>query len=60
MNEVLLDDDMPAAIQHIMDTFADAIISLEYYLDSLKIDKKSDTEVLRVAEESLEALGYKP
>lgn len=59
INESLMEDEQQAAIQHMMDTFADAIISLEYYLDSLKVDKKSDTEVLRIAEESLEALGYK-
>lgn len=59
INESLMDDEQQAAIQHMMDTFADAIISLEYYLDSVKVDKKADTEVLRIAEESLEALGYK-
>lgn len=59
VEESLLQSEQQAAIQHMMDTFADAIISLEYYLDNLKIDKKADTEVLRIAEESLEALGYK-
>ena len=59
INETLMEDEQQAAIQHMMDTFADAVISLEYYLDSLKVDKKADTEVLRIAEESLEALGYK-
>ncbi len=59
INESLLEDEQQAAIQHMMDTFADAIISLEYYLDSLKVDKHADTDVLRIAEESLEALGYK-
>jgi hypothetical protein len=59
INESLLDAEQQAAIQHMMDTFADAIISLEYYLDSVKVDKKADTDVLRIAEESLEALGYK-
>lgn len=59
IDESLLEDEQQAAIQHMMDTFADAIISLEYYLDSLKVDKNADTDVLRIAEESLEALGYK-
>ncbi len=59
INESLMEDEQQAAIQHMMDTFADAIISLEYYLDSVKVDKQADTEVLRIAEESLEALGYK-
>jgi hypothetical protein len=59
INESLMEDEQQAAIQHMMDTFADAIISLEYYLDSLKVDKKADTEILRIAEESLDALGYR-
>ncbi|MFO1387858.1 pilus assembly protein [Cellvibrio sp.] len=59
IDESLMDDEQQAAIQHMMDTFADAIISLEYYLDNLKVDKKADTDVLGIAEESLEALGYK-
>lgn len=59
INESLLESEQQAAIQHMMETFADAIISLEYYLDAVKVDKTADTEVLRIAEESLEALGYK-
>lgn len=59
IDESLMEDEQQAAIQHMMDTFADAIISLEYYLDNLKVDKNADTDVLRIAEESLEALGYK-
>lgn len=59
IDESLMEDEQQAAIQHMMDTFADAIISLEYYLDNLKVDKKTDTDVLGIAEESLEALGYK-
>ena len=59
IDEALLDNEQPAAIQHMLETFADAIISLEYYLDNLKVDKSADTDVLRIAEESLEALGYK-
>ena len=59
IDEALLDNEQPAAIQHMLETFADAIISLEYYLDNLKADKNADTDVLRIAEESLEALGYK-
>ena len=59
IDESLMEDEQQAAIQHMMDTFADAIISLEYYLDNVKVDKNADTDVLRIAEESLEALGYK-
>ena len=59
IDESLMEDEPQAAIQHMMDTFADAIISLEYYLDNVKVDKNADTDVLGIAEESLEALGYK-
>ncbi|RYY04084.1 MAG: pilus assembly protein [Gammaproteobacteria bacterium] len=59
IDESLLEDEQQAAIQHMLETFADAIISLEYYLDSVKVEKNADTDVLRIAEESLDALGYK-
>lgn len=58
VDEDLLQNEQHPAIQHMLETFADAIISLEYYLDSLKLDKKADTSVLQIAEESLQALGY--
>lgn len=59
IEESLLQNEQQAAVQHMLETFADAIISLEYYLDSIKLDKNADTSVLQIAEESLEALGYK-
>jgi len=40
------------------DVFAEAIISLEYYLDSLIEEKEPDTNILRVTYDSLSALGY--
>jgi len=55
----LLQSEKPAAVQHMLETFADAIISLEYYIDSLKQDRRADDSVLQVAEESLEALGHR-
>lgn len=55
----LMQNEQHPAIQHLLETFADAIISLEYYLDSIKLDKKADTNVLQIAEESLQALGHK-
>ncbi|MBE8717557.1 pilus assembly protein [Cellvibrio polysaccharolyticus] len=58
IDECLLQNDQPASVQHLLETFADAIISLEYYLDSIKLDKQADTSVLQIAEESLQALGY--
>jgi hypothetical protein len=54
----LLQQELHPAIQHMLETFADAIISLEYYLDSVKFDKNADTSILQVAEESLQALGF--
>lgn len=59
VEDELLKNELHPALQHMLETFADAIISLEYYLDSLKLDKKADTSVLQIAEESLQALGYK-
>ena len=58
VEEDLLSGDQHPAVQHLLETFADAVISLEYYLDSLKLDKQADTSVLQIAEESLQALGY--
>ena len=42
-----------------LETLADAIASVEYYLEHLSGDLKGDSEaILKVAEESVEALGY--
>ena len=59
IEETLMQNDQPAALQHLLETFADVVISLEYYLDAVKCDKSSDDKVLEVAEESLEALGHR-
>lgn len=58
VDEDLLASDQHPAVQHLLETFADAVISLEYYLDAIKLDKNADTAVLQIAEESLQALGY--
>jgi hypothetical protein len=58
VEEDLLANDQHPAVQHLLETFADTVISLEYYLDALKLDKNADTSVLQIAEESLQALGY--
>jgi len=58
VDEDLLASDQHPAVQHLLETFADAVISLEYYLDAIKLDKNADTSVLQIAEESLQALGY--
>ncbi len=58
IEQTLLLNDQPAALQHLLETFADAVISLEYYLDAVKSDRNADDSVLEVAEESLQALGH--
>jgi hypothetical protein len=58
VDDTLLHNDQPAALQHLLETFADAVIGLEYYLDAVKTDKNAGDNVLEVAEESLEALGH--
>ncbi|MBU2887079.1 pilus assembly protein [Gilvimarinus agarilyticus] len=58
VNEALLGPEPLAAVQHLLETFADSVISLEYYLDAIKSGKDADTSVLQVAEESLQALGF--
>jgi hypothetical protein len=58
VSESLLSNDHPEMLQQMLETFADAVIGLEYYLDAAKADKHTDDNVLQIAEESLEALGY--
>lgn len=58
VQEVLLGQDPPAALQELLETFADVIIAMEYYLDTADIHCKLDETVLQVAEDGLEALGY--
>jgi hypothetical protein len=59
VDDALLKSEQPAAVRHMLETFADAIISLEHYLESIKSDRNTDDAVLQVAEESLQALGYR-
>ncbi len=59
IDQTLLVNDQPVAIQQLLETFADAIIGLEYYLDAIKSDRSSDDSVLAIAEESLQALGHR-
>lgn len=55
---VLLRNDHPAAIKELLETFADAIISVEYFFDTADSPQRLDESLLQVAEESLAALGY--
>jgi chemosensory pili system protein ChpA (sensor histidine kinase/response regulator) len=43
-----------------LDTFADALASLEYYLEALRENRVNRDEILDVSRASLEALGYWP
>lgn len=58
IEDTLINNDQPIALQQLLETFADAIIGVEYYLDALRHDRDSDDSVLEIAEESLQALGH--
>lgn len=58
VEDVLMHGEQPAALQELLETFADAIISVEYYFDTANVPSRLDDSVLQVAEESLAALGY--
>jgi hypothetical protein len=44
--------------ENMLETLADALIALEYYLDEVESHRQADQSVLDVAEESLAALGF--
>lgn len=58
VENVLMDQDPPAALKELLETFADAIVAIEYYLDSASSSLQMDESVLKLAEESLQALGH--
>ncbi|WP_237068252.1 hypothetical protein [Microbulbifer guangxiensis] len=58
VQSVMEQRDTAPAIEQTLDTFADAIISLEYYLGEVKLNRKADKQSLDLAIESLDALGY--
>jgi hypothetical protein len=58
VDEVLLGAEQPEALKELLETFADAVISIEYFLDTSPQVSKLDESVLQVAEDSLAALGY--
>ncbi|MDR6991245.1 Hpt domain-containing protein [Luteimonas sp. 3794] len=43
-----------------LDTFADALASLEYYLEALREQRPNRADILDIARSALEALGYWP
>ncbi len=58
VDEILMDQDTQPGLKEMLETFADSIISVEYYLNSATASLHMDESVLKLAEESLEALGY--
>ncbi len=58
VDEVLMRQDTPPALKELLETFADAIIAVEYYFDTADSAIRLDDAVLQVAEESLAALGF--
>lgn len=58
VSETLLHSEQRDALQHLLETFADAVIGLEYYLDAVKSDRNAGDSILEIAEESLAALGH--
>ena len=50
--------DVAPGIEQSLEIFADAIISLEYYLGEVKMHRNADLQSLNLAVESLDALGY--
>lgn len=59
VDEVLMNGTRYPALAELLETFADVIISVEYFFDTSSIPSRLDDSVLQVAEESLAALGLK-
>lgn len=58
IEQTLLASNAETPTREQMDTLADAITSLDYYLESMEEQKPIGETVLEVAEESMEELGY--
>ena len=54
----LIRADASGAIQQLMDTFADAVMSIEYFLEAYIAVHKQDHSILEIAEECVGALGF--
>ena len=55
---LLTNNNQSAALGHMLNTFADALSGLEYYMECLKVDANADDDILVIAEDSLAALGH--
>ncbi|MFN3713032.1 MAG: hypothetical protein ACK4SX_05190 [Alcanivoracaceae bacterium] len=58
IEQALLAAGVPPPSREQMDTLADAISSVDYYLESMEEHKPIGESVLEIAEESMEELGY--
>ncbi|WP_298637008.1 hypothetical protein [uncultured Umboniibacter sp.] len=58
VSEKVLSDHLDGAIEPMLETFADALIGLEYFLDRVSFDENTDEGILDMASESLKAVGY--
>lgn len=58
VDEQLMQGGSEGAIQQYLEAFADAVMSLEYFLESYIAVHKQDSMILEVAEDSVKALGY--
>lgn len=54
----LIRADASGAIQQLMETFADAVMSIEYFLEAYIAVHKQDNSILEIAEDSVSALGF--
>lgn len=54
----LIQVEQAAPTQHVLDTLADAITSIDYYLESMEANKPIGEGILDVAEESVHELGF--
>lgn len=54
--ELLTNDQMPD--EGFLETLADALTSLEYFVESMNYKDSRNEELLKLSEESLKSLGY--
>ena len=55
-NELLTSDHMPD--ESFLETLADALTSLEYFVESMSYKDSRNEELLKLSEESLKSIGY--
>ncbi|MCV6613335.1 MAG: pilus assembly protein, partial [Cellvibrionaceae bacterium] len=58
VDQILLSGAQPPALDTLLETLADAVISLEYYLASYGALQQSDDSILILGEESMASLGF--